>query len=398
MVTEMTHLTCEGFTASGLAAGIKMNGDLDLGLLTSDRPAAVAAAFTKNRVAAAPVILDREQVRSGIARAVVVNSGNANCANGEAGMRAAVDMAAAVADELSLSKDHVLVASTGVIGVPFPIERVKSSVPDLVKRLTARGVPDLARAIMTTDTRPKMGGREGAVGPNLYNLVAVAKGAGMIRPDMATMLCFAFTDADLSDIELQPVLQRAVDVSFNCISIDGDTSTNDTVVLMGNGASGAKIHSADDQLAFQRLLDDLFQDLARQMVRDGEGVTKVVDVKVRGARSDTEARAIVDAVGHSPLVKTAFFGEDANWGRILAAAGRAGVHLDPERLDLYFGDVQMVKNGTGCGAIAEGEATIVMKQPEFQVTLDLNLGHGQAGLLTCDFSIDYVKINADYRS
>jgi glutamate N-acetyltransferase/amino-acid N-acetyltransferase len=343
-------------------------------------------------------MLDREHLRSGNAQAVVVNSGNANCANGEPGMKAAMDMAAAVADELSLSQDHVLVASTGVIGVRFPIERVKSSVPGLVSRLTAKGVPDLARAIMTTDTRPKMGGREGAVGVNPYNLVAVAKGAGMIRPDMATMLCFAFTDADVSDIDLQPVLQRAVDVSFNCISIDGDTSTNDTVVLMGNGASGAKIHTTGDQLAFQRLLDDLFQDLARQMVRDGEGVTKVVDLKVRGARSDAEARAIVDAIGHSPLVKTAFFGEDANWGRIIAAAGRAGVHLDPDCLDLYFGDAQMVKNGTGCGSDAEQKATVFMKQPEFQVTLDLKLGHGQAGLLTCDFSIDYVKINADYRS
>ena len=393
----MTVMTCKGFRAGGVSAGLKKNGALDLGLLVSDRPAAVAAVFTRNQVQAAPVKLDRERVRCGVARAVIVNSGNANCATGEPGLAAARSMTAAAGAALGISEAHVLAASTGVIGVRFPIGKVQSAILELVARLDANGIPDLARAIMTTDTRPKMGLREGRE-PAPYRIVAVAKGAGMIRPDMATMLCFVVTDARMDAEALQGALQRAVDASFNRITIDGDTSTNDTVILMANGASGAAIETAAQQAAFGRLLSDLLADLARQMVRDGEGVTKVVDLTVRGARSDADALAIADVIAHSPLVKTAFFGEDANWGRIVAAAGRAGVFVDPDRLSLHFDDVQMVADGTGCGADAERSATAVLKRPEFSVTLDLHLGDGAASMLTCDFSLDYVKINADYRS
>ena len=394
----MIQLTCKGFTACGMAAGIKKNGNRDLGLLVSDRPARVAAVFTKNIVQAAPVQLDRERIKSGTAQAVIVNAGNANCANGRHGLVAAQAMSAAAARALNIPEDHVLVASTGVIGAPFPIEKVESAMPALVEKLDPGGIPDLARAIMTTDTRPKTGARQGSVDGVSYRIAAVAKGAGMIRPDMATMLCFICTDADIPVPDLQMALKRSVDLSFNRITIDGDSSTNDTVIIMANGASGAGIETDADKVTFQRLLDDLCMDLARQMVKDGEGVTKVVDLTVRGARSDPDARAIADTIAHSPLVKTAFFGEDANWGRIIAAAGRAGVFLDPERLDLYFNDVQMVKNGTGCGQDAEEKATEVLREPEFSVTLDLNLGEGAATMLTCDFSLDYVKINADYRS
>ena len=394
----MVRLTCKGFTAGGMVAGIKKNGNRDLGLLVSDRPARVAAVFTQNRVQAAPVKLDRERVKSGTARAVVVNAGNANCANGPQGMLAAKAMTAAAARVLNIPEDQVLAASTGVIGAPFPIEKVEAAMPALVGHLDESGVSDLARAIMTTDTQPKTAVREGSVNGAAYRIVGVAKGAGMIRPDMATMLCFIWTDADMVVTDLQAALKCAVDGSFNRITIDGDTSTNDTVILMANGASGAGLDSHTDKEAFQRLLDDLCMDLARQMVRDGEGVTKLVDLTVRGAHSDHDARAIADAIAHSPLVKTAFFGEDANWGRIIAAAGRAGVSMDPERLDLFFDDVRMVQNGTGCGLEAEGMATAVLKKPEFSVTLDLNLGAGTATMLTCDFSLDYVKINADYRS
>ncbi len=394
----MVPLTCKGFTACGMAAGIKKNGNLDLGMLVSDRPARVAAVFTKNRVQAAPVQLDRERVKSATARAVIVNAGNANCANGPQGRVAAEAMAASAARALNLPDDQVLVASTGVIGAPFPIQKVEAAMPALAGGLNPEGISDLARAIMTTDTRPKTGAREGSVDGVSYSIVGVAKGAGMIRPDMATMLCFICTDADISVADLQSALKRAVDGSFNRITIDGDTSTNDTVILMANGASGARIETNTDRIAFQRLLDDLCMDLARQMVKDGEGVTKLVDLTVRGARSDEDARVIADTIAHSPLVKTAFFGEDANWGRIVAAAGRAGVFLDPERLDLYFDDVRMVKSGTGCGPDAEEKATGVLRKPEFSVALDLNLGQGTATMLTCDFSLDYVKINADYRS
>ena len=394
----MDTLICKGFTACGMAAGIKKNGDLDLGLLVSDRPARVAAVFTKNRVKAAPVRLTRERVKSGVAQAVVVNSGNANCANGRQGMLAARSMTAAAARTLHVSEEHVLVASTGVIGAPFPIETVESAMPNLAARRDENGVADLARAILTTDTRTKTGARDGAVDGIPYRIVAIAKGAGMIRPDMATMLCFAYTDADLASDDLRVALKRAVDGSFNRITIDGDTSTNDTVILLANGASGVRIEADADRGTFQRLLDDLFNDLARQMVKDGEGVTKLVDLTVRGARSEQDARLIADAIAHSPLVKTAFFGEDANWGRILGAAGRAGVFLEPDRLNLYFDDVQMVQNGVGCGSDAEKKASRVIQKPEFSVTLDLDLGEGTASLLTCDLSLDYVKINADYRS
>ncbi len=393
----MTVMTCRGFSACGVSAGLKKNGTLDLGLLVSDRPAAVAAVFTQNRVQAAPVTLDRERVRCGVAQAVIVNSGNANCATGKPGAAAARSMTAAVAAALKISENHVLAASTGVIGVPFPIHKVTSAIPQLVERLDAGGIPHLAHAIMTTDTRPKMGLREGP-GAVPYRIVAVAKGAGMIRPDMATMLCFVVTDAQIAADPLQAALQGAVDASFNRITIDGDTSTNDTVVLMANGASGAAIATSAQRALFGQLLTDLLKDLARQMVRDGEGVTKVVDLTVCGARSDADAHTIADVISHSPLVKTAFFGEDANWGRIVAAAGRAGAFLDPDRLSLHFDDVQMVAGGTGCGEDAERRATAVLKQPEFSVVLDLHVGDGSASMLTCDFSLDYVKINADYRS
>ncbi len=394
----MVSLTCKGFTACGLVAGIKKTGGLDLGLLVSDRPAAVAAVFTRNLIQAAPVQLDRERVRSGTARAVIVNSGNANCATGADGMASAIRMAGAAASALDLPAEQVLVASTGVIGAPLPIEKVETAADSFHAHLTGDGTADLARAIMTTDTVPKMGARSGRAGGGSYRIVAVAKGAGMIRPDMATMLCFIWTDAHWAAHELQGALQQSVDVSFNRITIDGDTSTNDTVLLLANGASGARIESMADREAFQRLLDDLCLDLARQMIRDGEGVTKVVEVNVIGARSDKDAQGIADTIAHSPLVKTAFFGEDANWGRILAAAGRAGVRFDPERLDLYFNDVQMVKNGQSCGPDAEREATAVLKEPDYAITLELNQADGRATLLTCDLSVEYVKINADYRS
>ena len=394
----MMPLNCKGFSAAGMAAGIKKNSEFDLGLLVSDRPARVAGVFTRNRFQAAPVLLDKERVRSGWARAVIVNSGNANCCNGSQGMAAAKAMAAAVAKALRLKEAEVLVASTGVIGVPFPTEKVENALPGLAKQLKKDGMQELARAIMTTDNRPKMAVREGDVNGKAYRIMAVAKGAGMIRPDMATMLCFACTDADLSVDDLQAALKMSVDLSFNRMTIDGDTSTNDTVLLLANGAAGARIETRKEKEAFQRLLDDLCLDLARQMVKDGEGVTKVVDLIVKGAASDADARCVADTIAHSPLVKTAFFGEDANWGRIIAAAGRAGVPLDPDKLDLFFNSVQMVENGMGCGERAEKRATAVLKEPAFSVTLDLKIGNGSAQMMTCDFSVEYVKINADYRS
>jgi glutamate N-acetyltransferase/amino-acid N-acetyltransferase len=389
---------CAGFRAAGVAAGIKKNAAPDLGLIVSDGAATVAAVFTRNCVQAAPVTISRQRATSGVGQAVIVNSGNANCCTGEQGMRDAVAMADAAANAVGIDPERVLVASTGVIGEPLPLAKIQKALPALSDALRQDGFEDFAEAIMTTDTVPKLVRRQGDIEGHPFTVLAAAKGAGMIRPDMATMLCFVCTDVGIDAGLLQQCLHRAVDRTLNRISIDGDTSTNDTVLVLANGCSGAQVATPSQLEAFQVLLCDLLGDIAHRLVKDGEGVTKVVDLTVAGAASDTEAFQIADAVAHSPLVKTAFFGQDANWGRVIAAAGRAGVPLDPDRIDLYFNDVQMVRNGRGCGPRAEALATTVLQRPEFAVTIKLNQGDGRATLLTCDFSVEYVKINADYRS
>ena len=394
----MTNNTCSGFKAAGIAAGLKKKGKKDLGLMVSEIPATVAGVFTRNRVKAAPVILDRRRIKTGVCQAIIVNSGNANCCTGEQGIRDAETMANLAASELGISEDLVLVASTGVIGESLPIEKIDAAIPTLVDSLKSEGIPDLARSIMTTDTVPKMLSAHGVVNGKTFTVTGVAKGAGMIRPDMATMLCFVCTDVKISSEILKEILVKAVNRSFNRITIDGDTSTNDTVLVMANGLSGAVIQSPAQKDIFQKILDETFLDLAKQLVRDGEGVTKLVEIMVRNALSDSDAQKVVDTVAHSPLVKTAFFGEDANWGRIAGAVGRAGVQIDPYKIDVYFDDVQMVKAGMGQGKTVEAKATKVLKRPEFTVTIDLNSGSGSGSILTCDFSVDYIRINADYRS
>ncbi|MGD2028690.1 MAG: bifunctional glutamate N-acetyltransferase/amino-acid acetyltransferase ArgJ [Desulfobacterales bacterium] len=395
---KMNAIMCPGFKAAGIASGLKKNDQKDLGLIYSEVPANVAGVFTKNRVKAAPVLLDMELVKSGRCQAVIVNSGNANCCNGEQGLRDAKTMAHLAASELGISNELVFVASTGVIGEPLPIEKIKTAVPDLVKSLQPEGIPDLARSIMTTDSVPKTALAQGVVEGRTFTITGVAKGAGMIRPDMATMLCFVCTDIEASPDILKETLVKAADRSFNRVTIDGDTSTNDTVMVMANGMSGAVIDSLVHKNIFQKVLDEILLNLAKQVVRDGEGVTKLVEVVVQGAVSDADARKVADTVAHSPLVKTSFFGEDANWGRIVGAVGRAGAKVNPDNLDVYFDDVQMVKAGMGCGKAVEAEATKVLRKPEFVVTIDLNMGRGSDLIYTCDFSVDYVKINADYRS
>jgi glutamate N-acetyltransferase / amino-acid N-acetyltransferase len=389
---------CPGFKAAGIAAGLKKKNKKDLGLIFSEVPANVAGMFTRNRVKASPVILDIKRIKSGVCQAIIANSGNANCCTGEQGVRDAETMASLSASELGISEDLVLVASTGVIGEPMPMKKIESAVPNLVRSLQADGIPDVAESIMTTDTVPKMVSGQGVVEGKTFTVTGIAKGAGMIRPDLATMLCFVLTDVNAAPDVLKEVLAPAIDGSFNRITIDGDTSTNDTVLIMANGQSGAAIEKPGHKEMFQKILDQIFLDLAKQMVRDGEGVTKLVEIVVRGAASDSDARKVADTVAHSPLVKTAFFGEDANWGRIIGAVGRAGVEVDPDRIDLYFDDVQMVKAGMGCGKAVEIEAAKVLKKSEFKVAVHLNIGRGSGSVITCDFSVDYVRINADYRS
>jgi glutamate N-acetyltransferase/amino-acid N-acetyltransferase len=394
----MEKMGCPGFKAAGVACGLKKNGLKDLGLIYSELPAAVAGLFTSNRVQAAPVLLDRQRVAAGVCRAVIVNSGNANCCTGEQGMQSALRMGRAAAAGLGVAEEEVLVASTGVIGEPLPIENIETAAPGLIAGLRAEGIQDFAEAIMTTDTVPKIVNRRKELGGKTFSVTAVAKGAGMIRPDMATMLCFVMTDVQASAATLGKMLAVAVNRSLNRMTVDGDTSTNDTVLLMANGHSGILIEDPTRCIAFQSVLDDVLITMAKWLIKDGEGATKLVEIVVQGAASDPDAHRIADTIANSNLTKTAIFGEDANWGRILAAAGRAGVPLAPEKIDIYFGTVLMVQNGIGCGKAVEAEVSKILKQPEFKITVDLKMGSGRAAVFTCDFSIDYVKINANYRT
>jgi len=396
---KMKNRFCTGFTAGAVAAGLKKKkGARDLGIICSEVPAAAAGVFTRNRVQAAPVRLDRERIAAGVCRAIIVNSGNANCCTGSKGMADAVAMGRFAADGLGVAEEAVLVASTGVIGQPLDIEKVATAMPDLVASLRPDGLDDVAEAMLTTDLAPKVVSRSGEIDGHPFTVVGAAKGSGMIRPDMATMLCFVCTDAAATAETLRTSLSRSVDRSFNRITVDGDTSTNDTVLVMANGRSSVAVDSPERETVFGAVLDEVLMELARMIVRDGEGATKLVEIAVDGAESDAAARLVADTVAHSNLVKTALFGEDANWGRIIAAVGRAGTPIDPDRIDVRFDDVLMVEGGMGGGEAAEAQATQVLKTPEFTISIDLNMGEGRASALTCDFSLEYVRINADYRS
>jgi len=394
----MKPITCPGFKAVGIHAGLKKNNEKDLGLIYSDIPATVAGVFTTNKVKAAPVQLDMERIETGQCRAIVVNSKNANCCTGERGMQDALSMGRAVSTALDIDENNVLVASTGVIGAPLPIEKIETAAPDLVQSLSSQGFMDCARAMMTTDTVPKLVHRQGELAGTPFNVVGLAKGSGMIAPNMATMLCFLCTDVQAEPGTLKAALTKSVEISLNRIVIDGDTSTNDTTLILANGQSGVSLENNTAMGIFQEVLDDVLMTLARELVRDAEGGTKVVTIDVKGAAAPEDARKVAETIANSPLVKTAIFGEDANWGRIAAAAGRAGVPLEPGQLDIFFNDVQMTAKGLNCGVQAESQATAILKQAEYTITVDLNIGKEEASVLTCDFSIDYVKINADYRS
>ncbi len=389
---------CNGFKSAGISADIKKTGEKDLGIIFSETPASVAGVFTKNLVRAACVTYNQEIVKSGICRAVIVNSGNANCYTGKQGEKDNREMAQSAAKQLEIPADSVLTASTGVIGEPLPVDKIRNAVPELTESFSPNGFTDFAEAIMTTDLAPKIVSIQKQIGENTYTVTGAAKGSGMIKPDMATMLCFICTDIKAEPEILQEILTAAADKSFNRITVDGDTSTNDMVLVMANGLSNAEIKTPDDKQAFSDTLDEVCLDLAKMIVKDGEGATKLVKITVKGAETNDSAYKIADTVANSSLVKTAFFGEDANWGRIIAAAGRAKVPMAPEKTDLYFDNILMVSKGSCCGKDAEAEATKVLKKPEFEVVLDLNMGSGTDYVYTCDFSIDYVKINADYRT
>jgi len=389
---------CPGFKFAGVASGLKKDGRKDLALIYSETSANVAGVFTRNQVKAAPVILDMQRIVSGTCQAVIANSGNANCCTGENGIRDAVLTARWTAQELELPEEQVLVASTGVIGEPLPVDKIQKALPALVKALDSDRVFDFAEAIMTTDKVPKVVSRNGNLNGKAFTVTGIAKGSGMIRPDMATLLCFIMTDIAAEPQVLREMLRASTDRTLNRITVDGDTSTNDTALMIANGLSGAALNTSAARKQFEQILDEVMMTLARQLVKDGEGATKLVEIAVKGAKSNADALQVAETVAQSNLLKTALFGEDANWGRILAAAGRSGVPIKPDAIDVYFADVLMVKNGMGCGKKAEAEATEILKQSEFVLMIDLKMGNGLASVLTCDFSIDYVRINASYRS
>ena len=390
-----------GFSYAAVRGGIRGKDRLDIGLIFCETPAHVAGVFTTNRVKAAPVVLDMERVADGRAQAILVNSGIANACTGRQGDETARATAALAADTLGVPEEMVLVASTGVIGMQLDMANFEEVMPTLAADLAADGYDRVARAIMTTDTVPKVSSRTVAIDGREVKFLGIAKGAGMIMPHMATMLCFVMTDAAVSTPALKTMLANSNKISFNRITVDGDTSTNDTVLILANGRAENEVVDEVHSQAFLQLqggLDDLLLDLALQMVADGEGATKVVTIQVKGARSDQEAEQAARTVANSSLVKTAFFGEDANWGRIIGALGRSGADFDPDRVDIAFDDIVMVQDGLGQGAAAEERATLVLQQPRFTVTIDLKEGSGSCAFYTCDLSIDYVKINADYRS
>lgn len=389
-----------GFKYNAVEANIRKRGRLDLGLICCDEPAVAAAVFTTNKVKAAPVLLGIERVMQGKVQALMVNSGIANACTGSAGMTAAVETGRIAAATLQIPEELIMVSSTGVIGQQLDVSRFAAAMPALAAGLAPDGYDRVARAMMTTDTVPKTASRTVAIYGKKISLFAIAKGSGMIMPDMATMLCFVMTDAAIGAADLKVVLKKAVDETFNRITVDGDTSTNDTVLVMANGRAGnADIEISTSAMAvFEEALTGLLRDLALQIVADGEGATKLVTIRVAGAHSQEEAVLAARTIANSPLVKTAFFGEDANWGRIIGALGRSGADFDPDHVDIAFDHVLMVQKGLGLGSAAEAAATEILRQKRFTVTIDLHHGQAQAEYYTCDFSIDYVKINADYRS
>jgi glutamate N-acetyltransferase/amino-acid N-acetyltransferase len=388
-----------GFLANGIHAGIKTNDCRDLAMIFSTRPAKAAGVFTTNCFKAAPVLLDVERIREGIAQAVIANSGIANAATGPEGFADALAVSQAASRELAIADDMVLVASTGVIGLRLPLLKIEAGMRSLVAGLRADGIPDAEAGIMTTDRFPKIAIRKGIIGQQEVTLCGIAKGAGMIEPHMATMLAFTMTDAAISHEALDEVFRQSVDRSFNAISVDGCMSTNDTALILANGFAGnPEITKRSKTLGrFGEMLSTLLAELARGLVRDGEGATKVIEITVEEAKTLRDAKQVAYAVANSNLVKTAFFGGDPNWGRIISAVGSAGIDLPVDRVRLFFEGVPIFVGGKGIRD-QEEELAGIMKQTEIRVRIGLGMGRQSWTVCTSDLSFDYIKINAHYHT
>jgi glutamate N-acetyltransferase/amino-acid N-acetyltransferase len=385
-----------GFLASGISSGIKSDNSKDLGLIFSEKPAAAVGVFTTNQMKAAPVILTQEKIKNGLAQAVIVNSGNANACTGKIGFQHAVSVSENVARELKIDNQLVMVSSTGIIGVPLPIERINNHMHRLVSSLSPTGLTDFSEAIMTTDTFPKTVLRKASIAGKDVILSGIAKGSGMVMPSMATLLAYFLTDLSIERSLLEELFREVINSSFNALTIDGETSTNDTAIILANGCAGNEILRGDTKevTKFKNLLKGVAEDLTRLILKDAEGSTKIVQITVKNALTREDAQKIAYKVANSVLVKTAFFGEDPNWGRIMSAVGQAGAAINPAKIAIWFNDV-MVAQGSSCAGNIKG-AQDILKLPEFQVIIDLQIGTECADIATTDLTVEYVKINSDY--
>jgi glutamate N-acetyltransferase / amino-acid N-acetyltransferase len=395
---DAIHLP-QGFSFSAVAAGIKASGRPDLAMVTAAEGATAAAVFTKNRVVAAPLIVDRAALMKsrGKVRAVLVNAGNANCATGKAGVQACMDVCRETGKRLQANAAEVFPSSTGIIGVPLPAEKIIRALPPLIaaQQATEAGVREFAAAIMTTDTRPKLASARVRTAKGEFALLGIAKGAGMIHPQLATMLVYLLTDVAVNSGDLQRVLRQTCDRTFNCISIDGDTSTNDTVLLLASGQSGVRIKDRDGSRKFGEALLSVCQSLAEQIVSDGEGVQHVIRLTIEGGKDREEALRAAKAISHSLLVKTAWAGADPNWGRILAAVGASGIPIRPEQVEIAIGSQTVFRKGT-VTAFDQEEAHRALSQPRCDIRVKLNRGRAGLVFFTTDLTAEYVRINADY--
>lgn len=388
-----------GFQAAGVRAGIKKSGNLDLALIYTEKEAAVAGVFTQNAVAAAPVIVSREAVKGGRAHAVVANAGCANACTGGTGLANARKMAALAAAEVGCAPEEVLVGSTGIIGVNLPMDKLAAGIRAAAAELSENGSVNAGNAIITTDTYSKACSCEVEIGGVPVRFGAIAKGSGMIQPNMATMLCYITTDANISSRLMQKALSEIVEVTFNMISVDGDMSTNDTVLVLANGASGmAEIADGSPEYEkFYEVLKEICQELSKRIAADGEGATKFLTINVSGTKTFADAKIVAMSIARSPLVKTAFFGEDPNWGRVICAVGYAGVPMAPEKTVISFGGIPVYANGLGADFDEEAVRRVMA---EHDIVIDVEMGMGDAGatVWSCDFSYEYVKINGEYHT
>ncbi len=389
----------KGFKAAGVKAGIKKSGNLDLALIYTEKEAAVAGVFTKNAVAAAPVIVDKEHIKDGKAHAIVANAGCANACTGEIGLKNAQEMAKLAAAELGCDPYDVLVGSTGIIGVNLPMDKMAAGIKAAAAELSEEGSVNAGNAIITTDTYSKACSFAVEIGGKEVRFGAIAKGSGMIQPNMATMLCYISTDANIGAPLLQKTLSDIVEVTFNMISVDGDMSTNDTVLVLANGEAGnAEIQEGTEAYSkFYDALKTICQELSKRIAADGEGATKFLTINVNGTKTFEDAKTVAMSIAKSPLVKTAFFGEDPNWGRVICAVGYAGVPMVPEKTVIKFGDIPVYANGLGADFDAEKLAQ-VMAEHDIVIDVEMGMGDASATVWSCDFSYEYVKINGEYHT